>query len=257
MRIREIALKRAHRELALALLIGLPLAVMLAAVPPIPQDRAYHALADTRTFFGVPNFLDFISNAGFLIVGALGLRLWASGRSVEGASLSWRVFFVGVLAVAFGSGYYHLNPSDGTLVWDRLPMAIAFMALFAAVVAEHLRDALERKLLVAAVAVGAASIAWWQYADDLRLYAWVQLGPFLAILYVLLACEGRYSHRHYLGLGFGAYALAKLAELGDTPIFAATSGVVSGHTLKHLFATLAPLCVYLMLAQRHRKHAAH
>jgi hypothetical protein len=232
--------------------MGLPLAVLLAAVPSIPQDPAYHMLADTRTLLGVPNFLDVISNAGFLIVGLLGLRLWASGRTVDGAALSWRVFFVAVLGVAFGSGYYHLNPSDSTLVWDRLPMAIAFMALFAGVVAEHLGDALERRLLVAAVAIGAASIAWWQYADDLRLYAWVQFGPFLAILYVLLACRGRYSHRYYLGLGFCTYAFAKLAELGDAAIFSATSALVSGHTLKHLFAALAPWCVYLMLARRQR-----
>lgn len=247
-----IAVTRSRHVLTLAMLMGLPLAVTLAVVPSIPQDPAYHGLADTRTFFGVPNFINVISNAGFLIVGVLGLRLWTSGRSVEGASLSWRVFFAAVLAIAFGSGYYHLNPGDVTLAWDRLPMAVAFMALFAAVVAEHLGDAFERKLLAAAVVIGAASIAWWQYADDLRLYAWVQFGPFLAILYVLLACRARYSHRYYLGLGFLAYACAKLTELGDTAIFTASSGFVSGHSLKHLIAALAPWCVYLMLVRRHR-----
>jgi hypothetical protein len=231
--------------------MGLPLALMLTALPPIPQDPAYHALADTRTFFGIPNFVDVASNAGFLIVGVLGLRLWAARRRVPGASLSWRVFFLAVGAIAFGSAYYHFAPSNETLVWDRLPMAIAFMALFCGVVSEHLDNTPERKVLAAAVAVAVASIAWWQYADDLRLYAWVQFGPLLAILYLLLACGGRYSHRYYLGLGLAAYAFAKLAEIGDGAIYAATAGIVSGHSLKHLLAALAPWCVYLMLARRH------
>jgi hypothetical protein len=248
----HIAAIAGRREIALALLLGLPLAVMLSVLPPIPQDPAYHALADTRTFFGVPNFVNVASNIGFLIVGLLGLRLWRSGRSLDGAVWSWKVFFLGVLAVAFGSAYYHLSPGDRTLVWDRLPMAIAFMALFSAIVAEHLHDTLERKLLPVALAIAVASIAWWRYADDLRLYAWVQFGPFLAIVYLLVACPARYTHRHYLGFGLAAYGVAKLAELADAAIFDATSGIVSGHSLKHLVAALSPWCVYLMLKHRQR-----
>jgi hypothetical protein len=134
-------------------------------------------------------------------------------------------------------------------------MAIAFMALFSAITAEHLRDALERKLLPVALAVGVASIAWWQYADDLRLYAWVQFGPLLALAYLLLACPGRYTHRYYLAFGLLAYAVGKAAELGDATIFAATSGLISGHSLKHLLAALAPWFVYLMLKRRNRAAA--
>ena len=236
-----------RREIAILVLICAPLAVLLAGVAAIPQDPAYHGLADTRTLLGIPSFMNVVSNVGFLIVGLPGLQLRGH---IDGAATSWRVFFWGILAIAFGSAYYHLRPENVTLVWDRLPMTIAFMALLSGVVAEHLRADIERRLLPVALAVGIISVAWWYYADDLRLYAWVQFAPFVAIAYVLLACPARYSHRHYLAAGFAAYALAKVAELGDAALFAATSGLVSGHSLKHVLAALAPFFVYLMLARR-------
>jgi hypothetical protein len=45
------------------------------------------------------------------------------------------------------------------------------------------------------------------------------------------------------------YVLAKLAELFDHGIFAA-GGVISGHSLKHLFAALVPATLLYALAQR-------
>ncbi|MBT3812899.1 MAG: hypothetical protein HOE45_04700 [Gammaproteobacteria bacterium] len=37
-----------------------------------------------------------------------------------------------LILVAAGSSYYHWNPNNQTLVWDRLPMTICFMSLFVA-----------------------------------------------------------------------------------------------------------------------------
>ena len=124
-----IAVKRSRHELTLALLMSLPLAVVLAVVPPIPQDPAYHALADTRTFFGVPNFVNVISNAGFLVVGILGLRLWTSGRSIEGASLAWRLFFLAVLAV---SGLAAVMPLGSRMAGWGVALAVLCGAVLAA-----------------------------------------------------------------------------------------------------------------------------
>lgn len=228
-----------------------PLIALLVAVPPIPQDPGYHALADNRQLLGVPNFVNVASNAGFLAAGVLGLILCLR-RRVEGASRSWTVFFVGTLLVAFGSAYYHWNPDSATLVWDRLPMTIAFMALFSALIAEHFRAEIERMLLRTAVVVGAASVAWWHYTDDLRLYAWVQFSPLVAIVFVLIAFPARYTHRTYLLWGLAFYGIAKAAEFGDAAIFDATAGIVSGHSLKHLLAACAPFVVYLMLESRSR-----
>ena len=237
------------RELALVFLMLAPLAAAFVAFPPIPQDPAYHRLADSRAFLHIPNFLNVATNVAFLIVGMLGLRL-CFARKIDGATRSWTMFFLGTFLVAFGSGYYHWNPDNSTLVWDRLPMTIAFMALFAALVAEHIRPDIERITLRIALAVGIISVGWWHYTDDLRLYGWVQFAPLVAIVYMLIAYRGRYSHRSYLMGGLIFYALAKAFEMGDSVIYSATDGAISGHSIKHVLAAGSPYCVYLMLRKR-------
>jgi hypothetical protein len=43
----------------------------------------------------------------------------------------------GIFLTGFGSSYYHWSPNDGTLFWDRLPMALVFMAILASTVEER------------------------------------------------------------------------------------------------------------------------
>ena len=60
---------------AIRLIGGLAVLAVTGAflIPPIPQDPAYHRLADARSWLGIPNALNVLSNAGFVLVGALGL----------------------------------------------------------------------------------------------------------------------------------------------------------------------------------------
>jgi len=240
---------RPGRVAALVVLVLGPLAwLMFGHGEPIPQEHGYHMFADSRTRLGIANFANITSNLPFLLVGAAGaIGCW---RRRCGTWRSWLVFFAGVTLVFFGSAYYHRSPNDNTLMWDRLPMTIAFMSLFAALVSEHLDAKLETSLLAAALATGVFSVFWWQHSGDLRIYIWVQGAPLLAIPYVVAAFPGRYTLRSYLLYGVSLYALAKLAELFDHQIYSATAGVISGHTLKHLLAAAAVFCVLLMLRRR-------
>jgi len=240
---------RPSHTAALVLLALGPLAwLLIGHGEPIPQDRGYHLFADTRSCLGVANFANIASNLLFLLVGTAG-ALGCRGRC-SGAWRSWLVFFSGVALVFFGSAYYHDNPNDDTLVWDRLPMTVAFMALFAALISEHLDARLEVPLLAAAVVTGMFSVFWWQFSGDLRIYVWVQGAPLLVIPYLVAAFAGRYTLRHYLLYGVALYALAKVAELFDHEIYAATGSLISGHSLKHLLAAAAVFCVLLMLRRR-------
>jgi hypothetical protein len=238
------------REASLGLVVLAPLLYLLFLYGgPIRQDPAYHVFADVRTCLGLANFGNVASNLLFLVAGAVG-TLWCLRHPEAGAMRSWTVFFAGVALVFFGSAYYHRAPDDDTLVWDRLPMTVAFMGLFAALLTEHMGARLERMLLVPAIVVGIASVYWWHHSGDLRVYVWVQFAPLIAIPFVLATFPGRYTHRHYLLYGLACYALAKVAEYYDNGFYSLTSSILSGHSLKHMVAAVAPFFIFLMLRRR-------
>jgi hypothetical protein len=235
-----------------AVLLGvILLATLIAAIghDRIEQQQTYHAFADDRSLLGVPNVFDVASNLPFLIVGTLGVALCLGHRRPPAAA-GWTTVFTGTALVSFGSAYYHWAPSDATLVWDRLPMTLAFMALFVALVAEHVGEDLERFMLAPALAIGVLSVFWWHWTGDLRFYLWVQFVPLLCIPIVLMLFPPRFTHRRYLVYGLGLYVLAKLAEIADRDIFSLSAHMFSGHTLKHLLAAAAVFTVLVMLWRR-------
>ena len=247
-------LKELDEQKKIIILISL-FAVSLIAVVligEIKQPQSYHNFADNRTFFGIPNFFDTISNLLFLVVGMTGS--WFVYKNVRReARYSWLTLFAGVTLVSLGSGYYHWNPNDTTLVWDRLPLNIGFMGLFSAVMTEFINPKLEKFTLVPAVIIGVLSVIYWHYADDLRFYIWLQAVTFLAITAVIIMYRGRFTLRRYLLYAFGLYTLSKFAEFSDRTIYSATNNLLSGHTLKHILAALAVFYIYLMLKKREPK----
>lgn len=231
----------------LILLLALFAGVM--ALEPIAQSAAYHDFADQRFLLGVPHLFDVASSVAFVIVGALGISLCAGQRRPPRAA-SWMALFIGTVLTGLGSAYYHWAPNDATLVWDRLPMALAFMALLVALGVEHVGERLERFLLTPALAIGVMSVLWWQWSGDLRPYLWVQFAPVLCIPFVLAIFPARYTHRRFMLYAIGLYSLAKAAEMNDMEIFTLTAHVVSGHTLKHLLAAGAIFALVVMLRRR-------
>jgi hypothetical protein len=236
------------RYSVLALVLAGSFALALA-LDPIRQDVGYHAFADARAVVGIANFFDVVSNLPFLLVALAGLR---SCARLEPGPIrnAWTVMFVGVGLVSFGSAHYHLEPTNGTLVWDRAPMTVAFMGALVALLGEHAGTRLARLLLAPALAAGLASVAYWHWTGDLRPYLWVQLAPLLAIPAVVLLFEARYTHRRYLLWAASLYAVSKLLEHFDAAIFDGTGGLVSGHTLKHLLAAAGGYVLALMLERR-------
>jgi hypothetical protein len=218
-------------------------------LPPIAQDPTYHDFADRRGLLGIPNFLNIATNLAFLAVGVAGIIFCAAHKTL-GARWAWTACFAGVALVCFGSGYYHLAPDNITLVWDRLPMSVGFMALTVAVLAEYLNPRLEKYLLAPAIVLGLASVMYWHYTGDLRLYVLVQFLPLLLIPAVLSLSRDARKDRGYLLMALAFYVLAKLAEHLDRAMFELTHEIISGHSLKHLLAATALFAVYWML-RRH------
>jgi hypothetical protein len=207
----------------------------LLLLPPIPQDQSYHQFADQRSFLGIPNFWNVVSNLPFVAIGAAGLRQFRGNPATM-------VLFGGIFLTGFGSSYYHWNPNDGTLFWDRLPMTLCFMAILAIVVEERVNARAGAALLWPLIAIGVFSLLLWRWTDDLRLYVWVQFFPCLALPLLFLLFPPKYTGISYWVIAAALYALAKLLEFLDGAIYSAGS-IVSGHTLKHLAAAAACFAV--------------
>ena len=211
--------------------------------PRIPQDAGYHLFADTRTIAGIPNFWNVISNAPFALVGIYGLTLTPRlvSRSLRPGYIA---FCIAVIGVCFGSAYYHYAPSTPALVWDRLPMSTAFMAVFTLILGDRVNPRLGRTLLGPLLIIGAASVFYWSWTErqgvgDLRPYALVQFLPLLLIVVMLWLYPGSRKSARWLWWSFLMYFLAKLAERFDAPVYRAVG--FSGHTMKHLLSAVAVL----------------
>ena len=250
----------------LGVVLVLSMAVAAYLVGRVPQSLAYHQFADQRSFLGISHCLDVISNLGFLFVGVWGVVVVARSRKAQASpSLSseerwpYFTFFLGVTLTAFGSSYYHLAPDNARLVWDRLPMAMGFMALFAAVLSERVNPALASRTLAPFVCAGIGSVVFWRWTDlaghdDLRLYGLVQFGSLALVLALCATQPSQYTRGNDMFVVVGLYAAAKVFEALDKQIFG-LGGIVSGHTLKHLAASVACFWVLRMLMKR--RPAAH
>jgi hypothetical protein len=152
------------------------------------------------------------------------------------------VLFTGIFLTGFGSSYYHWNPNDGTLFWDRLPMTLCFAAILAAVVEERVDARAGALLLRPLLAIGIFSLLLWRWTDDLRLYAWAQFFPFVALVLILNLYPPKFTGASCWIVAAALYALAKLLEFLDHAVYSVGT-IVSGHTLKHLAAAAAAFTV--------------
>ncbi|XP_039060889.1 uncharacterized protein LOC120204986 isoform X1 [Hibiscus syriacus] len=250
--------------------------VLMIATPAIPQSQEYHNFADQRQFFGIPNTLNVVSNFPFIVIGVIGLVLCYYNNyfelSLQGELWGWTCFFIGVAAVGVGSSYYHLDPDDARLVWDRLPMTIAFTSIMAVFIIERIDEQKGTVSIIPLLLAGVISILYWRQAcclillsfekivsfvtvhillfDDLRPYAVIQFVPCIVIPIMAILLPPMYTHSTYWLWAAVFYLLAKIEEAMDKVIYEWTHHIVSGHTLKHLCAAMVPVFLTLMLVKR-------
>jgi hypothetical protein len=246
----------ANRARWLVALTALCIVAALLA-PSIPQPPAYHHFADRRSAFGIANFRDVASNAGFLLAGIAGLAVVFSGRAqfeFPSERWPWAAFFVGILLTAFGSSYYHLAPDNARLFWDRLPMTMAFMGLLSSQIVDRIGVRAGVASLLPLLALGAASVVYWRWTEQRgvgNVVPYVILQGYAVIALALLAvrARSRYTRSRDLYWIFAWYVLSKLFETFDEEIHS-LAGFVSGHTLKHLAASGSGFVACCMLMRR-------
>lgn len=234
----------------------LSLALFYLFIPRIPQWQSYHHFADIRQIWGIPNFWNVLSNTPFFLVSILGfLSLKHQYRANNLTNKEALVFFILFLSIFFtgvGSSYYHWAPNNNTLVWDRIPITVVFMSVLSLTIMERINFDLGFRLFIPLIAFGIFSVLHWHWSElsgdgDLRLYALVQFYSMFLIIFVLLLFPKPYPPlKAYLGI-FVFYILAKLFEHYDLLIYEWSGGVVSGHTLKHLFAAVSSYFIVVIL----------
>lgn len=235
--------KDERNALIAAGIVGL-LFIAMAAAPSVPQWPGYHDFAADRDYFGVPNFWNVVSNLAFICVACLGRHVLREG-SIEG-----RIFIAGVLLTGLGSAYYHWQPDNARLFWDRLPMTIAFGAVAAALVGQRINPGWGAKILWPMVALGALSAVYWRWTENagkgnLVPYGVVQFGTVALAFVVQVMFPRTGREQKFMWCAFAFYALAKALEMADRQIAATLEGI-GGHPLKHVAAGGA--CYFLFRA---------
>ncbi len=249
---------------ALVVCIATP-AVVLLTVPPVAQPQWYHQFADQRPCCGIANAANVLSNIPFVAIGLWGVW-WLSDPTRTRASIeppdrwTYVAFFAAIAATGVGSAWYHLQPDNERLVWDRLPLAIAFMLLVSILISERVSSRAGRLLSVPLALLGAGSVLYWHASEiagrgDLRPYLLVQFCPLLLLPPLLLGFESRFTRSGDLWAAFAWYVAAKILEALDRSIYALTA-VVSGHTLKHLAAAASTYMVLHMVQRRREQGIA-
>jgi hypothetical protein len=229
---------------------------------PIAQIDGYHDFADQSVWLGVPHAADVLSNLGFAFValwGLLALHPQCQQHPLVAGWPGYRLFLVGLLLTAVGSSYYHLAPDNASLVWDRLPIALACAGLLAAVRSETVPGANGARDALGLGVLALFSVGWWRYTDlqgagDLRPYLLLQGLPIVLIPVWQTIYRAPRLDRLWFGLALSLYVFAKLAELNDHQISQALVWI-SGHTLKHLLATAATALIVGRLMLRARAGA--
>lgn len=206
-------------------------------LPIIHQSDAYHHFADNRMFLNIPNFMDVFSNVGFMFSGLYCIYiLYKYNSYIQHEILpSLVTFALGTLLTAAGSSYYHLNPENATLMWDRLPMTITFAGLLGVMAYQISKDYFFTTImLMTSLVFGIAAVLYWNETSNLTPYIFMQFGGLLWLIFHMY----RYKKEELLKWPalIACYILAKLMESLDVIIYQATSNIVSGHTLKHYVA---------------------
>ena len=249
---RHLKIGRTPRLEMVLCLICMALFALAVLGPSVEQPGHYHAFADQRHLWGIPNLMDVLSNLAFAGFGAMGAwHLWRTSAAAFSA-IDRRLaglFFFGLIVTAVFSGWYHLQPDNEGLAIDRYGMTVAFAGLLGLAASTRVSERAGQWLGLAVLVCGAWSIQSWSALGNVLPWAILQYGG-MALILALACLPARMGALSVSWLTvLLIYTLAKLLEHADQSVFEFTHGLVSGHTLKHLVASCAAIPV---LAAIHR-----
>ena len=147
--------------------------IMALFYGPISQPQEYHDFADDRELLGVPNALDVMSNLAIIYPGLVGLAFVNESRKnsqVSEDEVSIHItMFSGMILTFAGSVWFHLDPNDSTMLWDRLGMSVVIGSCISLLIHDMWDRNLASKIHLPIVIASVVSVLWWPVFDDLRI----------------------------------------------------------------------------------------
>lgn len=250
------------RRCALALLAALAAGVAagLLAWGPVRLDPAAHDYADSRAWGGLPHAMNVLACLPLWIAACAGA--WATWRSTWGDEVRrpWMAFHAFAALSALGSAAYHAAPSDAAYLLAHGATSGAFVMLTVGVLAERVHPAFgaPQGLALAALLLllCGAGVAISHHAGsgaDIRPLLLLQVLPVLLIPAGAAWLPGRCTQPRDWVVILATYALARLLDVADAALLAAT-GWLSGHTAMHLaLAGVAGWLAYRASTSRRRQ----
>lgn len=247
----KISIRIKYIFLIIITLIGITIVFIFNT---IPQDQNYHKFADSTALFSIENFWNVISNLPILFAGIMGM-IYSLNEPKQNFKEGYFLFFTGISLTSIGSCYYHLMPNNYTLLWDRLPMTIAFMSFLAITFSEFINLKFARNFLYPLLIIGITSVVYWYVSEsigsgDLRFYILVQFLPLILIPFIILFFKSQSNIARYIWMILLTYLVSKLFEITDYQVYQFVK-IISGHSLKHITVSFAPIIlIYAMKRER-------
>jgi len=195
----------------------------------------YHNFADQRNFFNIPNFFNIISNLFIYIP----IHYIIQNRENTNKFNMIDILIINILCIIITSIYYHINPNDNTIIFDKISIVSTIITV--CIIILKIENNIIRIILYI---IGILSVIYWIKKDNLLFYIILIIGVPIYICYKLY----KYTNlRIYIYSHIFSLILLRLVEYYDLPIYQFTNQIISGHSLKHIIASINILSGVIMI----------
>lgn len=226
------------RRCTLVLLAAMALALVtgLLAWGPVPLEPSAGHHADTRAWLGLPNAWNVLANLPQILVGWWGWRVTQASAWPAALRRPWAAFHLCTLVAGALALLYHLQPGPAGWIAAHTALcgALAMLALGALAerVDERFGGAGPTAFVAGCVLLSGAAVAA-SGAADIRALLLFEILPVLLLPTGAIALPGLWTRASDWIVMLLGYGLARLADLHDLRLLAATGGL-GGHALMHL-----------------------
>ena len=185
---------------------------------------SYHQFSDTLVLFNLPNARNVLSNAVLLIPA---IYLLVHGKFNKLVPI--------LLGLALSSSYYHLNPNKQTILLDMI-----FVITLNTVVLSYF---VKKSTGYIIILIGLLSVFYWNQTENSRPYVSLQILIFMYCVYKVYPTNAGYLLLPLLLFSF----ITRFSEVYDKEIYETTNHLISGHSLKHVFAGIQIFIIIFIL----------